>query len=330
MSGKQLLSLNLAWALVAVGAYLAGSARESEPVNAAGGGGAGGRPKEVGDQRPPSSLVRASSSQNSISGRTILPNQAAAEREYSEELKLLLVEDVDAAKARVASIESDEIRKKMHGLIVKHYAATDLDAGLAYLEDVSEAGYGYRIGIYEVIDEMVARRGVDALKDWVEQIDTTERTDLDEKIKNGGNEKFQKVAAQRAVRLLAKEDPELARDWIIENADRDWFGAYDLECVAKNIDFDPRNQLDWVAGLPGMPMNRRDAIGKMFTQYASVNLAGAGEWLAGQELSQIHDEAIRVYAFEAARWDPEAARDWAAQISDGETRTEALDRLVQE
>lgn len=323
MNRKFFVALNVTWATVAVAAYLAGPAREREPANpgepmsSAEGEGRGVRTSALERGQKPSSFIQAPVK------RDTSPSPREDPMLLAEEVKALLAEDVDAAKALVAAIESDWSRQQMERLIVLHYASTDLDATLTYIQDVCESKSGYRAGVNDVVQEILSQRGVEALEAWIEGIDVTG-------VGDGENRKLQSVAAQRAVRQMAKEDPDRARTWIIEAADRNWFDAYDLERVAMNVDFDPSNQLDWVASLPDMPERQRCAIGNMFSNYGSVNLAGAGEWLAGQELSQIHDEAIRVYAFRAAEWDPEAARDWAAQISDEQTRTETLDRLVQE
>lgn len=323
MKRKSLLILNLVWAAVAIGAYLFGSYRQLEPTKP--------RPEETGvnrllpkNSRTDSGPQPRTASQDSLTGQSSDPDSAQDFKPLEDEVVLLLETDVGAAIARIASINDDRFRAKMHGLVVQHYLQNDLDEALAYLVSTSEAGSGYRNGFYEAIDELAAQRGVEALKTWVEGIDTSSRPDSGEKLRKGGNQKFQEVVAQQAIRQIAKEDPDQARAWLVERADREWFRAYDLECVAKNIDFNPSNQLDWIIALPDMPKRRQEALGQMFSQYVSLNLPGAGEWLAGQELSEVHDEAIRTYAYTAAEWDQEAAQKWAEQISNEKVRTETL------
>ncbi len=227
--------------------------------------------------------------------------------------------DPAAAMAFVEVYEDDGARPWLHYGVMREVARTDLDGAIAYAEQNEKSNARGRQ--LEFLGERIfAERGVDGMVAWLEGIDHTAEgySDL---------LSYKTYATGMVLDRLAAEDVEAARAWIEERAGEPYVSAGALERAARRAGDSVEGSIEWLASLPDEVGGRRHAIGERFEDYLREDFAAAGQWLAGQELGPLYDEAVQDYALSAARDDREAAIAWAERITDAGLRAETERRL---
>ena len=331
MKEKPLLALNLAWAGLAIGAFLGGSMVTNKQMSR---GDANDTPVE--DARPrrplapgPGGSARLNAGEEANPGRgaqgtTYPADDATLRKEYfkqvvglsEKEFSDLVKKDFNKAERVLAMVEDPWTRNLFGSCIIKDLIARDLDAAISFAAPGS-----FRSASGELAAAVYKQRGTDALLTWIDAIEPGEKDKSDDQ------SIYKAKASQAALEIVARENPDRARQWVVTNAGTPHVDGYTLFRIAGAMGSDPVLQIKWLDELPIAEEMRAGAIGRVFEGYARDDLYAASQWLAEQELTPMHDRAIYEFAFHAKAIDPEGATMWAEQITDGALRKQILDNI---
>ena len=228
-------------------------------------------------------------------------------------------QDPEGAKEYVAGVKDAGTRQWMHSAVMREMLQSDLDGAIAYSEK-NEKSRARGVQMDQLASALFEQRGVNGITDWVNGIDhTSEENDM---------LSYKSYAAGIALDRLAGDDPDVARQFIIDNLAQPFITSDGLERAARRAAGPINEELEWLTQLPAEISGQRHAIGERFEDYIREDFAAAGEWLASRELGPAYDEAIQDYAFSAARDNRGAAIAWAERITDTKLKEDTLRRLV--
>lgn len=330
MKVKRILALNLFWAVLAICAFFCGSMVTKSRMSGGGEdemkigisklgndmvigqGIAEGRPPSRGQVLEHLKLSRAKPVENSA------PLEKYTKRVVSlssHDFAKLVKTDLDEAKIVYALVDDKVTRQTFGSIIVGDILTRDLDAALAY-SDQEVIWWVTSIGtLATAVDE---QRGTDGLLAWIDGFEYSD--DESDRMQ------YKQIAARTAVEIVARNNPQRARNWVIANAGQSHVDGYTLQKIAGNVADDLDLQLKWLADLPISGKDQGEGIAGLFAGFIRSDLEAANQWLAKQDLKPMHDRAIQEFVNEAAILDYEGARTWAKQINDETLRTESLQR----
>lgn len=136
----------------------------------------------------------------------------------------------------------------------------------------------------------------------------------------------QDKAIQELAEKIASENPTEAIEWATSSGQETLLVATEgiLDSWVKN---DPEAALAWAESQPKdiLAVAGPHLIKEMA---AREDYAGASEWLASHDGNPKFDESIEKLVKQARKDAPELAADWAARITDAESREKVLTKLV--
>lgn len=334
MKRKPLIILNLFWAVLAAAAFFAGSTVTKSRISHGDASDAGEdvRPRRSLPPRP-SGSARIDSGEGAGSGsrsaqRTTNPagDFALQEKYFKRVVRLSKEEFATLAKAdfeeaiRVLDLMEDKVpgfppsRGDFENLIVTELINRDLDAAISFAAEKSCSGVTHllALAIYE-------ERGIDALLEWTDGIESVGRAD-----NRDGRFPYKETGSCEALQIVAREEPDRARQWVVANAGKPYVVANTLYRAAWQVDSNDALRFKWLTELPITGEKRTEAIGLLFRDFMLRDFEAAQEWISGQELQPMHDRAIHEFALKAGRFDFEAAGSWAGRISDEELRRSTI------
>jgi len=227
--------------------------------------------------------------------------------------------DPDAARQFVEGVENSDVRQWMHLGVLREMVQSDLDGAISYSEqNVKSRARGEQMD--RIADAIVKQRGEQALIEWVNGIDHTQ--------KKNDMLSYKNYAVRIALDRTIKDNPDMALQFVSDNAKQPFLSSETLERVSRVAGDSIQEEIQWLVDLPEQVEGQRHAIGERFEEFIRDDFAGAGEWLAGQPLGPAYDEAIQDYAISAAKDNPEAALAWVDRISDERLRNYTLGRLT--
>jgi hypothetical protein len=228
-------------------------------------------------------------------------------------------QDPEGAKEYVAGVKDAGTRQWMHSAVMREMLQSDLDGAIAYSEK-NEKSRARGVQMDQLASALFEQRGVNGITDWVNGIDhTSEENDM---------LSYKRYAAGIALDRMAADDPDAARQFILDNSAQPFITSDGLERAARRAAGPINEELEWLTQLPAEVSGQRHAIGERFEDYIREDFAAAGQWLASRELSPAYDEAIQDYAFSAARDNREAALAWAERITDAKMKEDTMRRLA--
>ena len=226
--------------------------------------------------------------------------------------------DPDAARQFVQGVENGDVRQWMHLGVLREMVQSDLDGAISYSEqNVKSRARGEQMD--RIADALVKQRGEQALIEWVNGIDHTQ--------KENDMLSYKNYAVRVALDRTLKSNPDMALQFVSDNAKQPFLSSETLERVSRVAGDSIQEEIQWLVDLPEEVGGQRHAIGERFEEFIRDDFAGAGEWLAGQPLGPAYDEAIQDYAMSAAKDNPEAALAWVDRISDQRLKDYTLGRL---
>ncbi len=237
-----------------------------------------------------------------------------SEKEFSD----LVKKDFDKAERVLAMVEDPWTRNVFGSCIIKDLIARDLDAAISFAAQGS-----FRSSSKELATAVHKQRGMDALLTWIDAIEPGDKD------KGDAQSIYKAKASQAALEIVARENPDRASQWVVTHAGTPHVDGYTLYRIAGAMNSDPVLQIKWLDELPIAQGMRGGAIAVVLADYARSDLYAAGQWLAEQELTPMHDRAIYEFAFQAKASEPEAATLWAEQITDEALRKQILDNIRQ-
>ncbi|MFP6872703.1 MAG: hypothetical protein VCA55_04265 [Verrucomicrobiales bacterium] len=227
--------------------------------------------------------------------------------------------DPEGAKQYVAGVKDSGTRQWMHLTVMGEMLHRDLDGAILYSEQ-NEKSRARGSQLDQLASALFEQRGVRGITDWINGIDHTR--------KENDMLSYKSYAAGLALDRLADDDPEVAMQFIMDNADQPFITSDGLERAARRAAGPINEELEWLAQLPAEVAGQRHAIGERFEDYIREDFASAGKWLASRPLGPAYDEAIQDYAFSAARDNRAAAIAWAEKITDPDMKGDTLRRLA--
>jgi hypothetical protein len=257
--------------------------------------------------------------------------------------------DLDAAKAYVAGVENDGLRRHMLSALGESYieqhgasgvlawadeiSRTSDDEGFvrAVVEDVMKRSATHNSAeVAQWIDEHadnphlrswvfahtagnLARQDPELAAEWVESHMTDERIDA-------------KVIG-RVVGEWARHNPADAAAWIGEHGESDLFNSEVISDLAGNwARRDSGAALDWAANLD--PDARKRAYGAIVGRVSDREFESTANWLRDSPVSEVMDSAREAYAWRTFRRDPPAALAQAGRIANVRHRESMSVRLA--
>jgi hypothetical protein len=185
--------------------------------------------------------------------------------------------------------------------LAEAWSVTDLHGLLDYVS----AG-GSEPSEWVTVDALAKQRGAQALDEWLEA-----EQNADSKLPTGMRRQLVNKIAEHKLKVIG---PAETAAWVGQRTNKDELFAGVGSVAPGYARQQPERAISWVEGfssIPGFPSRTGEVT---MVEFATRDLAGAGEWLNAHLNSPIVSAYIWAYAVQAALEDPEAANAWVAKL----------------
>jgi hypothetical protein len=240
-------------------------------------------------------------------------------REIGVETAIEVWAQRDPPAARVAyeriAPAQPELREPLHLGLLAGWVHSGGDGLDGYVAGLPPASVDTAAGI--VVGALMRKGGEEATLGWADPI--LADGDYDAKLKRS--------IFRRAVRSVARSDPERAAAWALSKAGSGYADDGPRIVAGQWGGRDGRAAMQWIRDLPaGEP--REHAVREAFLQWSKADPAAAEAWIASEPLTAFHDPAVDVHARRLSDRAPAEAVGWCERLVDASRRSRCLEAVA--